>query len=98
MVEELLYKDEVFKIVGAAIEVQKELGSGFLESVYEEAMTIEFKEQRVPFGKQIRIPVFYKGNRLEKEFIADFICFEKIIVELKSIRNITNIEEAKLIN
>jgi GxxExxY protein len=98
MVEDLLYKDEVFQIMGAAIEVHKVLGNGFLESVYEEAMTIEANERKIPYNRQVRLPIYYKGKLLEKEFIADFIAFDKIIVEFKSIHKITMIEEAQIIN
>jgi len=94
----LIYKDEVFKIVGAAIEVSKHLGCGFLEAVYQEAMEIEFSEQGIPFVAQKRITISYKGRILNKEFIADFLCFDKIIVEIKAIKVISNIEEAQLLN
>ena len=95
---ELLFKDEVYKIVGAAIEVHKELGNGFLESVYEEAMKIVSNERNIPFETQVRIPVYFKGNKLEKEFIADYIGFDKIIVEFKCIPKLTKIEVAQIIN
>lgn len=95
---ELLFKDEVYKIVGAAIEVHKELGNGFLESVYEEAMKIVSSERDIPFETQIKIPVYFKGNKLEKEFIADYIGFDKIIVEFKCIPKLTQIEVAQIIN
>ncbi len=95
---DLLFKDEVYKIVGAAIEVHKELGNGFLESVYEEAMKIVSNERNIPFETQVRIPVYFKGNKLEKEFIADYIGFDKIIIEFKCIPKLGKIEVAQIIN
>lgn len=66
MKKELLYQDEVYKIIGAAIEVHRELGSGFLESVYEEAMVYESKKKKIPFATQVKIPIFYKGYKFQK--------------------------------
>ena len=98
MERDLLYKDEVYKIIGAAIEVHKELGPGFLESVYEEAMVIESKKREIPYKTQVKIPIYYKGQKLEKEFIADYIGYGKIIVELKCIPKLTKVDEAQIIN
>jgi GxxExxY protein len=98
MKEDLLYYEEVFNIIGVAIEVHKELGSGFLESVYEEAMVIESNKRQIPQETQVKIPIFYKGQKLNKEFIADYIGYNKIIVEFKCIPKLTNIEEAQIIN
>ena len=98
MESELLFKEEVYKIIGDAIEVHKELGPGFLESVYEEAMVFESKDRQIPYKTQVKIPVYYKGEKLNKEFIADYIGFGKIIVEFKCIPKLTKIEEAQIIN
>lgn len=84
--------------MGAAFEVHKELGPGFLESVYEEAMVIESKERQIPHEIQIKIPVYYKDQKLNKEFIADYVGFDKIIVEFKCIPRLTKVEEAQIIN
>ena len=94
----ILYKDEVHKIVGIAIRIHKELGHGFLESVYEEARVIESVKDRIPHETQVKIPIYYRGNKLKKEFIADYIGFSKIIVEIKCIPKLTNVEEAQIIN
>ncbi|MCP4398954.1 MAG: GxxExxY protein [bacterium] len=94
----LLYKEEVYAIIGAAIEVHKELGPGFLESVYEEAMRIESQEREIPCEFQVKIPVYYKNRKLKKEFIADYVGYDKIVVEFKSIQNLTNIERAQILN
>lgn len=95
---ELLFKDEVFRIIGAAIEVSKELSSGYLEAVYQEALEIEFIDNKIPFESQKRLEIHYKNRILEKEYIADFVCYGKIIVEIKAIKSITSIEEAQLLN
>jgi GxxExxY protein len=94
----LLFKDEVYKIVGAAFEVSNTLGCGFLEAVYQEALEIEFRNSQIPFQSQQRIKITYKGNVLNKEYIADFVCCDNIIVEIKAIQKITEIEEAQLLN
>ena len=94
----LLFKDEVYKIVGAAFEVSNTFGCGFLEAVYQEALEIEFYDNHIPFESQKKIKISYKGNILAKEYIADFVCCDSIIVEIKAIKKITEIEEAQLIN
>lgn len=98
MGKELLYEKEVYKIIGAAMEVHKELGPGFLESVYEEAMGRESSKRQIPHAAQVKISVLYKGEKLSKEFIADYIGFGKIIVEFKCIPKLTKVEEAQIIN
>jgi GxxExxY protein len=96
--EELLYKDEVYAIIGAAIEVHKELGNGFLESVYEEALKIELAARNIPFQTQVRLPVYYKGQLLGKEFVADCIAYNLIILELKCVSRLSGTEQAQIIN
>jgi len=95
---ELILKDEVFRIVGAAIEVHKELSNGFLEPVYQEALEIEFVERAIPFKSQAQLKINYKGRLLEKGYVADFTCFDSIIVEIKSVSRLTGNEEAQVIN
>lgn len=95
---DLLYKDEVYAIIGAAIEVHKQLGSGFLEAIYQEAMQIELESRSIPFKSQKELQVFYKGQLLKKEYLADFVCYEKIIVEIKALYHLTGLEESQLIN
>ncbi len=94
----LIFRDEVYRIVGAAINVSNHLGCGFLEAVYQEALEIEFSDCDIPFESQKRIAITYKNRPLKKEYVADFLCFGQIIVEIKAIQNITGIEEAQLIN
>jgi GxxExxY protein len=95
---ELIYRDEVFRIVGAAIEVHKELGSGFLEAVYQEALELELTQRSIPFCAQAELNINYKGTRLQKKYCADVVCFEKIVIELKSVQKIGSVEEAQLVN
>ena len=92
-------KDErTYKIIGAAIEVHKELGCGFLEAVYQEALEKEFRMQGISFKPQPVIEIKYKGQPLEKKYQPDFICFGEIIIEIKAISSLSGIEEAQLIN
>ena len=95
---ELLYKEEVFAVVGAAIEVHKELGNGFLEAVYQESLEIELRLREVPFDSQKRLHLFYKNVEPRKEYVPDFVCCDKIIVEIKALERLTNIEIAQVIN
>jgi GxxExxY protein len=95
---ELLLKEEVYTIVGAALKVGNTMGCGFLEAVYQEALEIEFRTGHVPFESQKRIAILYNGIALNKEYIADFVCYGSIILEIKAIKKITEIEEAQLIN
>ncbi|MCK5270836.1 MAG: GxxExxY protein [Sedimentisphaerales bacterium] len=94
---ELLYSDLTYKVIGAAMEVHKNLGAGFLESVYEEALAYEFELQNILYERQKNIIVYYKNKKV-KQFISDFMVDEKVVVEIKAIKNITDIEKAQLIN
>ena len=87
-----------YKIIGAAIEVHKELGCGFLEGVYQEALDREFGIQKISFRSQPTVEITYKGKPLNKTYQPDFICYEEIIVEIKAISGLSSIEEAQLIN
>jgi len=80
------------------MEVHKELGKGFLEAVYQEALGREFKAREVPFKSQPTIKISYKGQPLDKTYQPDFVCYECIIVEIKALAELTGIEEAQLIN
>jgi GxxExxY protein len=94
----LIYKDEVYQIVAAALEVHKVLGHGFLEAVYQEALALEFTERRIPFDSERLLDIEYKGRRLQKEYRADFLCYDKIIVELKALDFLSSKEEAQVLN
>lgn len=95
---ELFLKDEVYAIIGAAIEVHKTLGCGFLESVYQEAMEIKSSMRELAYEPQKTITIQYKGRRLKKEYIADLIYFEQVIVELKALDSLSGKEEAQILN
>jgi len=97
-VTELILKDEVYSVVGCAIEVHKELGFGFLEAVYQEAMELELTQRRIPFEAQLPLAISYKGQLLRKEYNADLICYGQIIVELKALERLSGREEAQLLN
>jgi len=95
---DLLYKDEVYAIVGAAMDVYNDLGPGFLENVYQEAMEIEVGERKIPAKAPQEIHIKYKGKLLKKFYIADLVCYDKIIVEIKTMDKLTLREEGQLLN
>lgn len=95
---ELYFKDECYKIVGCAMEVHRELGSGFLEAVYQEALTLEFDNQGIPNRSQKEIDIYYKEKLLNKKYISDFICFDEIIVELKTVDKLKSEHYAQVLN
>ena len=95
---EILFKDESYKIIGAAMAVHSELSSGFLEAVYQEALEKEFCIQHIPYRREIHLPIFYKGELLSKNYIADFICYDNIIVELKAASSLTSEHKAQVLN
>ena len=97
MVGTLLYKDLTRKLIGAAMEVHSTLGCGFLESVYEEALAVEFDLRDVRFERQKSLDVFYKGTNVRK-FICDFLVGETILVELKAIKELTDTDTAQVLN
>jgi GxxExxY protein len=96
--KELLLKDEVYQIVGAAIDVYNELKSGFLESVYQAAMELELSLRKIPFKRQCPLTLLYKGIALKKQFVADLICFDQVLVEIKAIETTGKREQAQVIN
>jgi GxxExxY protein len=95
---ELLLKDEVFAVIGAAIEVHKELGPGFLEAVYQEALEIELESRELPFEAQKPLVILYKKRRLKKEYVADLVCYGQIIVEIKALDRLSGKEESQILN
>jgi GxxExxY protein len=87
-----------YKIIGAAMEVHRELGCGFLEGVYQEALDREFGTQKIPFRSQPTVEIAYKGKPLNKKYQPDFICYAEVIIEIKAMSGLSGIEEAQLIN
>jgi GxxExxY protein len=98
MEESYLYESETYRIIGAMMEVHKTLGCGFLEVVYQEALALEFERQKIPFDKEKKLLLFYKGIQLEKHYVADFVCFDKIIVELKALSALNTTHDSIIIN
>ncbi len=93
-----IYSDETYKIRGAIFEVYQEIGCGFLESVYQECLEIELKSRGIPFKSQQELHIMYKGELIKQKYKPDFLCFDKIIVEIKAVKELTNNHQAQLIN
>jgi GxxExxY protein len=89
---------ETFAIIGAAMEVHRELGRGFLELVYQTALALEFQQRDIPFKAEVALPIRYKHKLLTCSYRADFVCFESVVVETKAISALTGADEAQLIN
>ena len=95
---ELLFKDEAHAIVGAAMKLHTELGNGFLEAVYQEGLALAFRKFGIPFEAQKEIRIELWGEKLDKTYFADFVCFEKIIVETKALQKLSGAEESQVRN
>jgi GxxExxY protein len=94
----LICEDETYRIRGAVIEVHHALGAGFLEAVYQEALAIEFEHRGIPFASQPALALSYRGRPLRQGYSPDFICFDKVIVELKAARDLAPEHRAQTIN
>jgi GxxExxY protein len=94
----LLLGDETYQIVGAAMEVYYKLGTGFLEPVYQQALAIELKQRSILFEQQKRFQIDYKGTILEKEYVADFVCFDQVIVEIKALNQLSPVDWSQVLN
>ena len=94
----ILYKEESAEIVGAIFEVHKRLGVGLNEKVYQEALAIEFNHCGIPFEREKRFDVYYRNQKLDAFYIADFVCYDKIIVELKAVNQLTDAHKAQVRN
>jgi len=94
----ILYKEESFKIIGACMKVHRSLGAGFLEAVYEEAIEKEFQTQKIPFKKQVKLELFYDNQKLKKQYRADFVCYDTIILEIKAVSQMPIAFNAQLKN
>lgn len=93
-----LYTKETYDIIGAAIEVQKVLGTGFQEPIYQEALALEFNARNIPFEREKELTINYKGIELNKKYYADFVCFGKIILELKTVDHIIDEHYSQVLN
>jgi GxxExxY protein len=97
-VRELILKDEVYQIIGAALEVYYQLGRGFLEPIYQEALQIELERRSIPFVPQCELTILYKNRPLVKKYVPDLVCFDQVIAELKVTDRLSGIEEAQILN
>jgi GxxExxY protein len=95
---DILFKEEAYKIIGAAMKVHRFFGCGFTEKVYQDALEIEFQEQRIPFLREQSIFATYHGQQLQSEFKPDFICYNEIIVELKAVKELEDFQRSQTIN
>ena len=98
MGQDLIYKEESYKIIGACFNVYKTMGCGFLEPVYQECLEIEFEKCNIPFESQKEIKLQYDGITLKHVYKPDFTCYEKIIVEIKAVSNLIKEYEAQTLN
>jgi GxxExxY protein len=94
----LLFEKESYAIRGAVYEVYRAMGSGFLEAVYQECLERELNDRDIPFDAQKELQLYYKGKKLKKLYKADFICYKKIIIELKTVKQVTDEHRAQLFN
>ena len=95
---DILFKNESYSIIGACMEVHKKLGSGFLESVYAEALELEFRKADIPYEREKKLPVFYEDKPLNKYFRADFVYYNSIIIELKSSKFLVEADTRQTLN
>ena len=96
--QDLLFKDECYKIVGACMEVHRTLGCGFLEPVYQEALAFELQRQGIPYEREKEYEINYKGLVLSKTYKVDFLCYGNIIVELKALGQLSKEHMAQVLN
>lgn len=95
---DILFKDEAYQIIGACMEVHRELGHGFLEAVYQESLEREFILKKIPFEREVPLRIHYKGIVLNKFYVADFVCYGKIILEMKALNVLTTQHESQVLN
>ena len=98
MKTEILFKDESYKIIGACFEVYNGMGNGFLEAVYQECLRKEFRIQRITFLEKPKLEIFYKNDKLEQYYEPDFLCYNEIILEIKSVKTLNDEHKAQVIN
>ena len=94
----LMCADETYKLIGLCMKVHRELGCGFLEPVYQEAFEMLLKMEGIPYQREKMLPIYFLGQKLNKEYYADFVCYDKIILEFKAVSTLTTAHEAQLMN
>jgi len=94
----MLHAEEIFRIQGAVFEVNRVMGAGFLEAVYQECLALEFTSRGIPFVAGAPLPLDYKGQRLKQTYVPDFVCFGQIVIELKALREIATEHRAQILN
>ena len=94
----IIYKEESYHILGAAFDVYNKLGHGFLEAVYQEALEIEFQRRNIPYEREKELKIIYDGVELKQTYKADFVCYEKIIVELKAVSELDDAHRSQVYN
>ena len=98
MESKLIFEEESYKILGVCIAVHKKMGSGFEQEVYEEVLQKEFIKHGIPFEKKKKLSLFYEGDPLQKYFIADFVCYDAIILDVRSMNFIHNNSKQQVVN
>lgn len=94
----LIYRDEVYAIIGTCFEVYNEMGSGFLEDVYQESLEQELEYRSIPYEAKPKLPIYYKGKLLTKKYEPDFVLHAKIVMEIKAVKALTDEHRAQLHN
>ena len=94
----IIYKEESYNIIGAAFEVYNSLGHGFLEAVYQECLELEFQKRNIPYERERELTIIYNGHKLKHTYKADFVCYDKIIVELKAVSELIDANRAQVHN
>ena len=95
---EVVFPEESFNIIGACFEVYNEMGCGFLEPVYQECLKCELSSRGIPFRPQVRLELRYKGHVLKQKYVPDFVCFDKIVLELKAVAELAPVHQAQVHN
>ena len=95
---ELIYRDECYRITGAVFGVYREIGCGFLEAVYHDCLAREFRRQNIPFETKKMFRLHYRGELIHPVYVADFVCYETIIVEIKAVSDVADVHKAQVLN
>jgi len=98
MNEEYIFKRECYDLIGCCMDIHKELGCGFLEAVYQEALEMELLEKEIDFEREVELGIVYKGKQLDKKYYADFICYDEVILELKAVNSLSDVHYAQVLN